>query len=96
MQSLKHLVPDFSKRAGIGKQIAAALIVEQAERTLVALLGDDVAKLARPLSVKNKTITISCTTSVVAQAVKLKSKEIVDDMNTKLGIPVVDRVRYVM
>ena len=75
-------------------QVEAALVVEEAERVLGSILGADNAGLAKALFLKNKTLTITCSTSAIAQEVRLNQAAIVAAINEKIGQKVVDRIRY--
>ena len=71
-----------------------SLVVENAEEVLVKIFGPDKAKLAKPLFLKNRTLTVTCHNSEIAQEIRLHQQEIVDGLNLKLGKNEVDRVRY--
>lgn len=78
----------------IKKQVEAALVIEYAEQVLSDLLGASQAIHAKPLFLKNRTLTITCSSSAVAQEVRLKQGLIVEHLNLKLGKKEVDRIRY--
>jgi len=65
-----------------------------AEETLKEILLPEIVVLTRPLFLKNRTLTISCSNSVAAQEVSQHQQEIVEKINLKLGKNEVDRVRY--
>ncbi len=69
-------------------------IVGLAEVSLEEIFGEKNAKLAKPLFLKNRTLTITCQTLVIAQEIHLHQQEIVDKINQKLGKKEVDRIRY--
>ncbi len=76
------------------KQVAAAQAVEVAEAVFADLFEVALAKHARPLFLKNRTLTVSCSSSVIAQEIRLRQQEIVTAINEKLGKSEVDRIRY--
>lgn len=84
----------MDKDSALKKQLEGAEIVEIAESVLVDIFGSDHAKHAKPLFLKNRTITISCTSSAMAQEIRLNQAEIVKQINKKLGSSEVDRIRY--
>jgi len=49
---------------------------------------------AKPLFLKNRTLTVTCATTDIAQAVRLKQLEILGKLNDKLGGREVDSIRY--
>jgi predicted nucleic acid-binding Zn ribbon protein len=58
------------------------------------LFGEEQAKHAKPLFLKNRTLTITCSTSSIAQEIRLNQQTLVDKINDKLGKKEVDRIRY--
>lgn len=84
----------FQGKKSMAKQVEAAMVVESAKEMLEEILGKDLARHAKPLFLKNRTLTITCSSSVVAQAVRLNQKAMVEKINEKLGKKEVDRIRY--
>ncbi len=69
-------------------------VVLATEEVLKSVLSADKVGLARPLFLKNRTLTITCSNSATAQEVALHQQEIVTKINDKLGKNEIDRVRY--
>lgn len=69
-------------------------MLNASEKTIKEILVPEMAILARPLFLKNRTLTISCSNSAVAQEIGQHQQEIVDKINDKLGKNEIDRVRY--
>ncbi len=80
----------------IRKQVEASLILEYAESALRDLLGAEQARFAKPLFLKNRTLTITCSTSAVAQEIRLYQGKIVEAINRSIGKKEVDRIRYLV
>lgn len=76
------------------KQVEAAEIVEIAEKVFMDLFGAELARHAKPLFLKNRTLTVSCSNSAIAQEIRLNQAAIVGKINEKLGKNEVDRIRY--
>jgi len=76
------------------KQVEAGQIVEIAETVFASLFGPDEAIHVKPLFLKNRTLTVTCSSSTVAQEIRLNQAEIVEKINTKMGKNEVDRIRY--
>lgn len=92
---LSHaLARNLDNKAVLRNQVAAAQILEQAQAALRELLGAELADQAKPLFLKNRTLTISCSSSAVAQEIRLQQAEIVERINQKFGAKEVDRIRY--
>ena len=96
MEPIKKLIPHSIKKAGIGKQLEAANIVEAAGQALLVYFGPNSDQDVRPLYVKNKTLTVSCTSSTFAQEIKLNEAEILEKINKKVGEKAVERIRYLL
>lgn len=71
-------------------------IIKCAEKTLAEILGSERAGDVRPLFLKNRTLTITCINSNLAQEIRLKQQEIVEKINEKLKANEVDRIRYLL
>ena len=84
----------MGKNSTLQKQVESAEIVEVTEAVLADMFGPDLSGNAKPLFLKNRTITISCTSSTMAQEIRLNQTEIVKKINEKLGRSEVDRIRY--
>lgn len=80
----------------IDKQAEAGLAIEASEKIFADLFGDDKAVHAKPLFLKNRTLTVTCSSSVMAQEIRLNQKKIVDAINKELGKKEVDRIRYLV
>ncbi|MDP2685462.1 MAG: DUF721 domain-containing protein [bacterium] len=75
-------------------QVEASYILEYASEALIELFGKEQAYHAKPLFLKNRTLTISCATATTAQDIREKQTEIVDKINEKIGKKEVDSIRY--
>ena len=90
----KTLNDKMSSKTPLKKQVEAAQFVEIAEDIIKNMFDKDIAHHAKPLFLKNRTLTISCSSSVMAQEIRLNQAEIVKKINEKLGKKEVDRIRY--
>lgn len=84
----------MSKRSATRRQLEAGEVLEKANEALKELLGGELAPHAKPLYMKNRTLTITCASSAVAQEIRLRQTEIVDKINAKMGRLEIDRIRY--
>jgi len=78
------------------KQLQASRIVECAKELLLEMFGKEQERNIAALFLKNRTLTISCANSAVAQEVRLRQQEIVNGVNAKIGKNEVDRIRYLL
>ena len=78
------------------RQIQVSQVVECANELLLEMFGKEQEKNIAALFLKNRTLTISCANSAVAQEVRLRQQEIVGGVNNKIGKNEVDRIRYLL
>jgi len=83
----------LSGKGPLKKQVEAAQAVEIAKKVFEELFPT-IASHANPLFLKNRTLTVSCSSSAMAQEIRLNQSTIVDKINEKLGKQEVDRIRY--
>ena len=83
----------FSQKAPIQRQIEASEVVGYAEAVFEEMFSVE-SKHVKPLFLKNRTLTITCASSVIAQEIRLNQGVIVEKINQKLGKNEVDRIRY--
>jgi len=69
-------------------------VLEISKEIMAEMFGIELANDANPLFLKNRTLTISCSSSAIAQEIRENQAEIVDKINVKLGEKQVDRIRY--
>jgi len=84
----------YSQQGPLKKQLDDSQVVEESKVVLSEMFGEDLAKQATPLFLKNRTLTISCSSSAMAQEIRLNQVQIVEKLNEKLGRSEVDRIRY--
>ncbi len=75
-------------------QVEASEAVEISEGVFIDLFGEDMAKHAKALFLKNRTLTVSCSSTAMANEIRLNQAQIVDAINEKLKKDEVDRIRY--
>ncbi|MFB6226370.1 MAG: DUF721 domain-containing protein [Candidatus Paceibacteria bacterium] len=76
------------------QQIDASKVVEIAQKVLEDMFGSEQAVHANPQYLKNRTLTITCSSSTMAQEIRLNQDKIVEKINQKLGTDKVDTIRY--
>ncbi|HAT03983.1 MAG TPA: hypothetical protein DCS29_04405 [Candidatus Magasanikbacteria bacterium] len=70
------------------------LIIHAATQTFEEMYGKEISQAAKPLFLKNRTLTVSCSNSEIAQKIRENQTEIVEKINHVLGKNEVDRIRY--
>ncbi len=68
-------------------------IIEASQNVLEKMFGD-IGRQAKPLFLKNRTLTVSCSSSTIAEEIRSNQQEIVDKINEKIGSHERDRIRY--
>lgn len=76
------------------KQIDASKVVNIAQDVLEDMFGKEQALHANPQYLKNRTLTITCSSSTMAQEIRLNQEDLVKKINNKLGTDRVDTIRY--
>jgi len=94
MKSLANLLKQKKDKSPVWKGVEASLIVEEATKILVDILGVEVIQYAQPAYYKNSTLTFACLSSTVAQELKLNEKSIIRQINDKFGKNTVTKIRY--
>lgn len=94
--SLKHLLADSVRKAGISDQVGAAVICDQFNEVVVEVLGEKVRGKAKALYVKNRTLTVAVLSSVMGQEIKLHESEMLAKLNAKAGRLEVERLRFLV
>ncbi|MBU0597112.1 DUF721 domain-containing protein [Patescibacteria group bacterium] len=75
-------------------ELEAAEINEIAENIFKEVFGEEQSHHAKPLYLKNRTLTVTCSSPDIAQEIRENQKNIVQKINDKLGKNEVDRIRY--
>ncbi len=73
-----------------------SLVVDYAEKVIQNIFGEVESIYAKPLFLKNRTLTITCSNQEMAQKICLHQQNIIDEINDKLGKKEVDRIRYLL
>ncbi|MBT3817549.1 MAG: DUF721 domain-containing protein [Candidatus Magasanikbacteria bacterium] len=77
-------------------QIDATAVIEFAQKVFEEQFGKNDAACVKPLFLKNRTLTVTCSSSAVAQEIRLNQAEIVEKMNKVMDGDHVDRIRYLL
>lgn len=74
-------------------QVETALLIQAAEKAFQELFGEETKHL-KVLYLKNRTLTITCHSSVVAQEIRLNQAKIIEKLNQRFPGAGIDRIRY--
>lgn len=78
------------------RQVETSSVLEIAMNVLQGFVGEENAKNVKPLFIKNRTLTVTCTSSIVSQEIHLNQAKIVEEINQKSGGNNLDRIRYLL
>lgn len=88
---LQHKLGD---NPGLKKQVEGEEVIDAANTVFEDFFGADLMVHIKPLFLKNRTLTVTISSSTVAQELRVNQKAIVDKINGKLGKNDIDRIRY--
>jgi hypothetical protein len=72
-------------------------VVDAANETLVAMFGENIAKHAQAVFIRESTVTIACMNAPVAQEIKLRETEFLRRLKEKpFSASAIDRVAYLL
>lgn len=94
MMPLGEILKKQMKQNSAGRRITASLIVEVANKILEETFGVASKRFAQAVYFKDKILAITCLSSVMAQEIKLNEKRILKELNDKLGVFTVEKIRY--
>mgnify|MGYP001591167779 CR=1 FL=1 len=96
MKSLGEILNKQMKQSSNAgwKHVEATVVVEKTNDVLVELFGAESRRFAQAVYFKDRTISITCLSSVMAQEIRLNEKKILPTINNKLGGQTVEKIRY--
>ena len=94
MKKISSLLWQSIAKAGIEKEMLASLVIEEFKKNLIAEFGEKILKKIKILHFKNGILTISILSSVIAQEIKLKEKDLIEKINQKFNKKIVERISF--
>lgn len=94
MKSLGEILKKQIKQTAVWKHVEASMVVEKTNEILIEFFGAESKRFARAVYFKDRTISITCLSSVMAQEIKLNEKKIIFAINNKLGGQTVKKIKY--
>jgi len=89
----KHLKTSINK-AGISKQVEAAVICELWKEVVDSIFGKKVASRSQAVMFKNGILTVSVLNSILAQEFKFNEEKIKNNINKKVKCNAVKKIRF--
>ncbi len=96
MFDLRSLLQKSIERAGINKQVEAHQVVRAFNELSPKILGDKLKDGVMAINVRDKILSVACLSSIMAQELRFKEKEIIDALNEKFEKEVVKKIKYVL
>ncbi len=93
---LKNILAQNAREAGISQQVLAAQAIEKCNQALAEVVGPGIARKARAMYVRGKTLTVGCLSSVVTQEIYLKRNKIIKELNRRFGGEVITDLKFKM
>ncbi len=93
---LKSLLPDSISRAGIAREVTAAMVCNEFDAILNEMLQGKAKGKARALYLKNATLTVAVLSSALGQEIKLRETEILEQLRKKAGQNQIERIRFLV
>lgn len=91
---IKYTLNRNIQSSGLQDQVDGARAIELFSSIVAETIGEDIAQKVKGLYLKNRTLTVSVPSPVIGQEIKLHEKQIVDALNRKMEVVVVERLRF--
>ncbi|NMC51186.1 DUF721 domain-containing protein [Candidatus Kuenenbacteria bacterium] len=78
----------LKNRVGKGhfnEKVVAALVCEEFDKIIFGIWGEKIKESAKALYLKNNILTVACLSPVVAQEIRIKEYEILEELNKKFA-----------
>ena len=93
MKKISDFLPQSINRAGINKEVKAALVCTFFEQA-VKELNPEFANQTKPLKYVNKSLTIQVASAPLASELQMQHHKIINIINKKAGKRVVERISW--
>lgn len=94
-KNIKDLLKGSIKRAGIKRQVQAALVVEQADIVILEIFGKQRIAVIKTAWFKDNCLTIACLNSSAAQEIRLVENIIMNRINKHFEQNIVKQIKYI-
>lgn len=93
--ALNKILPFVIKKLGLGQVLEFNEICQKWDNELCVLYGSAYAGKTKPISLKNKILTVDCLNSAWACQLQLKQESIISCLNKSLKKQVVEKIRFI-
>ena len=93
--AIGNVVGKSMKKNGVKQQVAVALAIERAHTAMIMLLGEEILEVAKPLYIRQRTLTIASLQSAAATAIGRVREDLIAAVNQGMNPPLVERIRVI-
>ncbi len=93
--ALNKILPVAIKKLGLGQVLEFNDLCKIWDRELCGLYGSAYAGKTKPVSLKNKILTIDCLNSAWACQIQLKQESVISRLNESLKKPTVEKIIFI-
>lgn len=94
MKSFADILKSKGRQSPFIKGVLSAALVDNANIFIETNWGEGGKKLAQAIYVKNGVLVIACLSSIMAQEIKLKERQLLSKLNEKYSETPVKKIRY--
>tara|TARA_B100000700_G_C14684919_1_gene687082 strand:+ start:284 stop:583 length:300 start_codon:yes stop_codon:yes gene_type:complete len=84
----------MGKNKSLKDQLETAHIIAATEKVFSEHFSGEDSLHVKPLFVKNRTLTVTCSSAAVAQEIRMNQAKVVKKINEEIGNKEIDRIRY--
>jgi hypothetical protein len=92
-QPIRRILPQAMQQAGIDSQVSAARVVDEAQKAIVRLWGEERASFVEPVSFKDGSLNAIVRSGSAAHALRTMQSQWVNEINRTLGQQRVKEIR---
>ena len=93
---IKYTLNRNIQSSGLQNQVDGARVIDIFSQIIKEIFGPEFNGKTKALYLKNRTLTISVTSSVIGQEIKLREAKIVEAINQKIEVNLVERLRFLV
>lgn len=90
---LGNLLDDSVRRAKISPEIEATKAMGYFVQVARGIWGNEIADQIKPMYIKNQCLTVAVLSSVYAQDIRLRERQVVEQLNEKMKKTVVVKIK---
>ncbi len=94
MNSLASILNNKGSQSPLIRGVTAAMIIEEANRQLAIMFGDEIASQANAVYMRLTTLCIACLSTTAAGEIKMRETELLNAILAKIPNAEIKKVRY--